>query len=128
MDTHFQTISPITQQPIVKRAWADKAELEAVLAKSESNQQVWSHTELSDRIKIVQAFCQWFRRHETRLAEEITAQMGRPIRHSRGEIQGLITRASTMANLARDALAPIHVESSTEYERFITPLNDYYEQ
>jgi acyl-CoA reductase-like NAD-dependent aldehyde dehydrogenase len=45
------------------------------------------------------------------IAAEITAEMGRPIRYTPGEVRGFAERATTMARLAPSALAPIVLAS-----------------
>ncbi len=47
-----------------------------------------------------------FRENQGVLAEEISCQMGKPIRQSRNEFGGFFERAEHMLGIAGDALAP----------------------
>jgi acyl-CoA reductase-like NAD-dependent aldehyde dehydrogenase len=49
---------------------------------------------------------------------ELAHQMGRPVRYG-GEFEGFDERASYMAEIAQEALAPIQVEDSNEFRRMI---------
>jgi acyl-CoA reductase-like NAD-dependent aldehyde dehydrogenase len=53
------------------------------------------------------------------IAEEITLQMGRPIRHSPGEVRGFEERARHMIAIAAEALAEIDPGPKAGFRRFI---------
>ena len=53
------------------------------------------------------------------LGEELTWQMGRPIRYTPGEIDRLAERARAMIALAPEALADIGAEPRAGFTRFI---------
>ncbi len=52
------------------------------------------------------------------IVPELAWQMGRPIRYG-GEFGGFNERASYMADIAKDALAPIALEDSGDFKRYI---------
>ena len=53
------------------------------------------------------------------IVPELAWSMGRPIRYG-GEIGGVEERAYHMADIASEALAPIEVENSDNFRRYIT--------
>jgi len=53
-----------------------------------------------------------------RVVSELAWQMGRPVRYG-GEFGGVNERASYMASIAESALAPLVIEESARFERFI---------
>ena len=61
----------------------------------------------------------WLEARSELLAEELTRQMGRPIRYTPGEIRGTADRARTMSALAVSALADITPAPKDGFTRFI---------
>ena len=61
----------------------------------------------------------YFLDQQADIANEITWQMGRPIRYVEGEISGLVERAEAMLELASDQLAPHTVGDKAGFKRYI---------
>ncbi|MFT5681130.1 MAG: acyl-CoA reductase-like NAD-dependent aldehyde dehydrogenase [Myxococcota bacterium] len=119
MTRSFQTLSPADGSVITERPWAEPDDLEAVLSAAVAAALDWRVTLLSERIPIVEAAMQWLEARQETLAEELTQQMGRPIRYSAGEIRGTADRARTMSALAPAALADITPPAKEGFTRFI---------
>ena len=81
-------------------------------------QKSWAAKPLEDRIALVPAAVAAVGAMNDEIVPEIAWQMGRPVRYG-GEFGGFNERATYMANIARDALAPIEVEDSDAFRRVI---------
>ncbi len=120
MSTTFQTISPIDGSVYVERSWATANEVEQVLAKAKTAQKIWRATSLNERIAVCQKVVDYFLEHADKMGEELTWQMGRPIRYTPYEItKGFQERALHMMNIAPQILADKTVEQVDGFERFI---------
>ena len=73
---------------------------------------------MAERIALVQAAVAEIGRTTDRMAVELAHQMGRPVRYG-GEFGGFEERASHMAGIAAEALAPIVIEDSDRFRRLI---------
>ncbi len=107
MNNSVRTISPVdgsvcVERPFITRGAADKAvKLAAVAQKS------WASLPLQDRILKVGKMIDRLVRQRDTLGQEISWQMGRPIRYTPGEIDGMALRARYMMEIAPEALAEI---------------------
>jgi acyl-CoA reductase-like NAD-dependent aldehyde dehydrogenase len=114
----IKCISPVdgsvyAERPILSRSDADAAVTRAKIAQAE-----WAERPLQERIKLVQAGVAAIGAMNDEIVPEIAWQMGRPIRYG-GEFGGFNERASYMADIAVDALAPIEIENSGTFHRMI---------
>ncbi|MHA1128951.1 MAG: aldehyde dehydrogenase family protein [Alphaproteobacteria bacterium] len=91
---------------------------EAVVASAKAVQKEWARRPLSERIELVQAGVAELGKMNDEIVLELAHMMGRPVRYG-GEFGGVEERASGMAALATEALKPIVVEDSAEFERRI---------
>ena len=69
--------------------------------------------------RILDRFCDAFESHRDAIAEELTWQMGRPIRYAPSEVRGSLERARHMIAIAPEALADIDVGPKAGFHRFI---------
>ena len=113
----IQTISPIDGSVFVERPFAGADEIAAAVATAMSACQSWKHVPLQDRIEICRLFADRMLARKDELGEEITRQMGRPIRYSANEIAGMASRTTTMCDLAQDALAEIPLPEKEGFYR-----------
>lgn len=108
MTTELQrTISPIDGHVIDERPLATSAQADAVLSRASGAFAGWRRTPLSERIEQLTRFVDAVVAKKATLADELTAQMGRPRRYTEGEIGGFEDRARTMLRLAPEALADV---------------------
>ncbi|MFK7908345.1 MAG: aldehyde dehydrogenase family protein, partial [Chitinophagales bacterium] len=116
----FQTISPIDQSIYVERALATAKEIENTLSKAQKAQKSWRATSISERAAICRKAITYFLNHAEVIGEELTWQMGRPIRYTPFEItKGFRERAEYMIDIAEEALADIAVAEKSGFHRFI---------
>jgi len=78
----------------------------------------WASRSLHDRIELVKAGVAAIGSMNDEIVPELAWQMGRPVRYG-GEFSGFEERALHMAKIAEQALAPISVSSTSEFERII---------
>ena len=102
---HFSVVSPADDAVIYEGAFANTAELDALLARAVTAQRGWAATPLSERIQLVLRFLDTVEGIRDKAAEELSAQMGRPRTQTPGELSGFLDRGRTMARLAEEALA-----------------------
>jgi acyl-CoA reductase-like NAD-dependent aldehyde dehydrogenase len=118
MTNTVKCISPIdgslyAERPVLEQ----EAALEAVM-RAKAAQVAWAACPLSERIALVQAGVAAVGAMNNEIVPELAHQMGRPVRYG-GEFGGFDERASHMADIAVDALAPIIVEESDAFTRKI---------
>src|SRR5436190_19448792 len=107
----LKTISPVDGRVYVERPLADGAQIAAALDAARGAQRAWRNMKLADRQTMVTRFVAAMEAKKAELGQELSWQMGRPVRYTPNEIGGgMAERARTMAALATDALADVAVE------------------
>ena len=120
MSNIFQTISPIDNTVYVERAFVDDKAIEQALATAKSAQKAWQATSIAERAVICQKVVDYFVEHAEAVGEELTHQMGRPIRYTPFELtKGFKERAEYMINIAEKALADVSVPEQAGFHRYI---------
>jgi acyl-CoA reductase-like NAD-dependent aldehyde dehydrogenase len=111
-------ISPIDGSAYATRETLDVAQARAAVARAKSAQKAWAMRPLEERIALVRDGVARVGAMNDEIVPEIAWQMGRPVRYG-GEFGGFNERASYMADIATEALAPIEVEDSSAFRRVI---------
>lgn len=119
MSKTLKTISPADGSIYVERSLATGAEIEGALDAARQAQRAWRQVPVAGRVALIERFVVAFEGKAPAIAEEISWQMGRPIKYSPGEVKGLVERARYMAGVAPDALADLRVEPKAGFTRFI---------
>ena len=120
MDTKFQVISPVDGSVYAERQLASDTEVEKVLAAAARAQKSWKSTSIAARAAICRKAVQYFLEQADEIAEELSWQMGRPIRYTPFEInKGFQERAHYMIDIAEGALADVKPEAQAGFRRFI---------
>ena len=120
MSNFFETISPIDGSVYVKRKLATEKQIEQTLKLADTAQTAWRKTSLKKRASICKKAVKYFVKHADKIGEELTWQMGRPIRYTPYEItKGFQERAHYMIGIAEQALADIPAEEQAGFQRFI---------
>ncbi len=114
-----RTYSPIDGHLVVERLLATDREIRAAEILAWKSHQQWCKEPLDKRIAICTRFAEIMKAQREELGREITMQMGRPIRYSASEIDGLVDRTLTMCALAPKALANSILPEKTGFERWI---------
>ncbi len=116
--TMLRCISPIDGSVYAERPVMSFADAGAAVARARDAQQDWAARPLAERIALVRAGVARLGEMNDVVVPELARMMGRPIRYG-GEFGGVDERASYMADIAEQALAPIVVEDSPKFERRI---------
>ena len=119
MTDTLKTLSPVDNRIYVERPYARDEEIDRALDRARKAQAAWKKTPLAERKRIASAFTDAFIARKDEIAEELTWQMGRPIRFAAGEVGGLEERARTMIELADAGLAPVQASDKTGFDRWI---------
>jgi len=114
----IKCISPIDGSVYAERPALSMEAAEAVVASAKAAQKAWARRPLTERIELVQAGVAELGKMNDEIVLELAHMMGRPVRYG-GEFGGVEERASGMAAIAIDALKPIVVEDSANFERRI---------
>jgi len=115
----LRTISPVDGRIYVERPLETPAGIDRALDAAQPAQRAWASLTLAARCAILDRAVDAFVAKANDLAAEITWQMGRPIRHSPGEIRGFEERARFMLQLAPEALAAVQPGDKAGFQRQI---------
>lgn len=118
MSNELKCISPIDGSVLATRAAMPLSSAQQAVKKARDAQLAWAQRSLSDRLVTIRKAVQVLGDMNDEIVPELAWQMGRPVRYG-GEFGGVQERAERMAELSVDALAPIVVEQSDEFERYI---------
>ena len=118
MSKMLQSISPIDGSVFAERPTASSSEAQAAVERAATAQKSWAERPLAERIELVRAGVARVGAMNDDIVPELAWMMGRPVRYG-GEFGGFNERASYMADIAEEALKPIVVEDSDQFERRI---------
>ena len=114
-----QTWSPIDGRLLVERPFADPTTIDRALTRARRAAAAWRETSLADRQAAVSRFVDAMMVGRDDAAHELTLQIGRPIRHTPGELRGFEDRARVMIGLAESGLADVGVPLKAGFSRTI---------
>lgn len=118
MMTMIQCVSPVDGSIYAERpALGFEAAREAV-ARARKAQKAWARRPLGERIALVLKGVARLNEMGDEVVTELAWQMGRPVKYG-GEFKGFNERSNYMASIATDALAPLVVEDSAQFKRYI---------
>jgi acyl-CoA reductase-like NAD-dependent aldehyde dehydrogenase len=89
------------------------------LSRTVKAQPGWASQPVDQRVALVRQAAQYFETHRNEVARDITRQMGKPLRQSLGEINGLFERVNHMCDIAADALADDVLPDKAGFDRRI---------
>jgi len=113
-------ISPIDNSVYAERPEATGRQIDQLLTNAAIAQKAWAQTPLDERRAIVTRFIEFMNANADAIGEELTWQMGRPIRYTPNEIRrGFTDRARFAVDAAPGALADIAVAPIAGFNRFI---------
>lgn len=79
----------------------------------------WSKLALKERLSRVKEALSYWEKNRELIATDICEQMGRPLHHARGEISGLLDRATYLCSIAEATLAPDVFTDKPGFDRSI---------
>ncbi|MCD1636288.1 aldehyde dehydrogenase family protein [Martelella mediterranea] len=116
--TMIQCISPVDGSVYAERGALSATAAKSAVERARVAQKEWAARPLSERIALVQAGVKALNAMSDEVVQELAWMMGRPVRYG-GEFGGVNERADYMAKIAEQALAPIEVEDSGDFRRYI---------
>lgn len=114
----LKCISPIDGSIVAERPVLTPPEAKEAAARAKAAQKAWAARPLAERIALVAKGVETVGKMNDEIVPELAQQMGRPIRYG-GEFGGFNERATYMAEIAGQALAPIAIEDSEKFKRYI---------
>ncbi|WP_457647099.1 aldehyde dehydrogenase family protein [Profundibacter sp.] len=118
MTQTLKCISPIDGSVFVERPLLSMEQANEAVARAKAAQKEWAERPLQERIDLVMAGVAKVGEMNDVIVPELAKQMGRPVRYG-GEFSGFNERASYMASIAKEALAPLNVEETDDFKRYI---------
>lgn len=115
----LKTVSPIDGSVVCERPLAGAAEIASALKAARKAAPAWRNTPVAERCALMTRFVEAMEARKAAIAEELTKQMGRPIRYTPGEVGGLAERSRYMTGAAPAALADEKLEPKENFTRFI---------
>ena len=112
-------VSPIDGSVVAERETMPLEAAQAAIAAARAAQKSWAARPLAERIAVVRSAVERLASWNDALVPELARMMGRPVRYG-GEMGGVKERAFHMADIAEQALAPVIVENSGQFERRIS--------
>ncbi len=119
MSQTLKVISPIDGSVYYECEMHTQKDIDAALTSATKAQNEWKERPVSERKEYINKFIEAFKSIKEKISEELTWQMGRPIRYSPLEVNGTIERATGMVNLAESSLADVLVEEKKGFNRYI---------
>jgi acyl-CoA reductase-like NAD-dependent aldehyde dehydrogenase len=116
--TMIRCISPVDGSVYAERPAMSYDNAAAAVARARKAQKAWAARPLEDRVQLVLKGVERLNQMAPQVVEELAWQMGRPVKYG-GEFKGFNERSNYVATIAADALAPVVVESSASFERYI---------
>lgn len=101
----MQIINPANNELITEIAEDSREQIVAKYEKLKLGQKEWFSRSLAERIAIINRYAELVKENLEDLAQTLTAEMGKPIRQSRGEINGAGGRITFFVNNAEKYLA-----------------------
>ncbi|MBA3910820.1 MAG: aldehyde dehydrogenase [Rhodobacter sp.] len=114
----IELISPVDGSVYATRMPLTPEAAKAAVAKAKAAQKGWAARPLDQRIALVKAGVAKLNEMKGVIVEEIAWQMGRPTRFG-GEFGGVNARTEYMSEIAAATLAPMIVEDSDKFRRYI---------
>jgi len=118
MSVELKCVSPVDGTLYAVREALSLAAARQAVAKAHAAQAEWAARPLAERIDLVRAAVAIIGQQNEDIVPELAWQMGRPVRYG-GEFGGFQERASYMADIAPRSLAPIAIEDSDKFQRYI---------
>ena len=116
--TMIRCISPVDGSVYAERPAMSYDDAATAVARARKAQKSWAKRPLEERVQLVLKGVARLNEMADVVVEELAWQMGRPVRYG-GEFKGFNERSNYVATIAADALAPLKVESSDKFERYI---------
>jgi len=119
MSQTFSVISPIDGKVYVERPYASQKDIAEVLRSSQAAQLLWQAIPIAQRAEFCLGLVDALLAQQEQCSEELSWQMGRPIRYGQGELNGFAERARYMVSVAEESLLDKNFTDQEGSLRFI---------
>jgi len=119
MSRIFTVTSPVDGTTYAECAYAATADIAGALHSSAAAQAQWQRVPLAERAERCLGLVYALLAQLDRCSEELSWQMGRPIRYTPGELNGFAERAHYMISVAESALQDLVFDDQPGSQRFI---------
>jgi acyl-CoA reductase-like NAD-dependent aldehyde dehydrogenase len=116
--TMIRCISPVDGSVYAERPAMSYDDAAAAVGRARAAQKSWAKRPLEERVSLVLKGVARLNEMAEDVVKELAWQMGRPVRYG-GEFKGFNERSNYVASIAHDALAPLLIEKSDKFERYI---------
>jgi acyl-CoA reductase-like NAD-dependent aldehyde dehydrogenase len=113
------TISPVTNQPIHTRSAITEVEIPLIAQKAELSFSSFRRTFPETRRKIVLKALQLLEQDASKLGQDLSKQIGRPVPQAEGEIHTAVSRGRYLVQVSEDALKDTPGEPEEGFVRYI---------
>ncbi|MDR6102731.1 acyl-CoA reductase-like NAD-dependent aldehyde dehydrogenase [Agrobacterium larrymoorei] len=114
----IQNISPIDGSVYAEREAMSLDAARSAVLKARAAQKAWARRPLEERVQLVLKGVARLNEMVDEVVPELAHMMGRPVRYG-GEFKGFNERSNYVASIAADALVPLVIEDSGNFERRI---------
>ena len=118
MSDTVKLTSPVDGSIHVERPVASDGEIQATLQRAKAAQAEWVRVPIAERGRYCKAMLDAMVAMKDEIVPEIAWQMGRPVRYG-GEFGPFADRVNYMVDIAEEALAPVMVERSEAFRRYV---------
>lgn len=110
---------PFTGEVSFRRPFATRSEVDLVLTRARQGARAAAAMSVDERVALCNRVVDLMEKDVEAIASEITAEMGKPLGQSRGEMGGMAKRARHMASIAKTSLADLVIGGDPTLERRI---------
>lgn len=114
----IQNISPIDGSVYAEREALSLEAARTAISRARKAQKSWARRPLEERVQLVLRGVARLNEMAAEVVPELAHMMGRPVKYG-GEFKGFNERSNYVASIASDALAPLVIEDSGNFERRI---------
>lgn len=119
MSNTFDVITPVDGSVYATREYTADAAIENAISSAQNAQSKWRHVPMQQRAEICLSAIKHLLNKQEILSEELSWQMGRPIRYCGGEIKGFAERGESMIDTALQKLVTLQQPQRDGFKRFI---------
>ena len=116
--TKITCISPVDGSVYAEREVDSRRDIDEMLTAARAAQIQWAKQSIFSRSEIVTRAMVALEAMNDEIVPQLAWQMGRPVRYG-GEMAGVKERSAYMSEIAEKGLAPVMVEDSDRFKRYI---------
>ena len=113
----FHTNNPYTLERVFTYEKDDEHSLRNKVLQANEAYERWRRLPTSKRVELLSKALSYFAINRDKIARDITAEMGKPLKQSENELKSFFERAEYLFNTAEEALA-VQVLPAKVYEKF----------